>query len=66
VFVEVLSELEHQEQQITRLAFGLDDGNALTSKEIAVKFNIKREKVREIKERALGRLKKHKRLMKLS
>lgn len=66
VLDEVLSELNHQEQQIIRLAFGLDDGSAHTSKEIAVMLNMKREWVREIKERALRRLKKHKRLMKLS
>ncbi|OGY33519.1 MAG: hypothetical protein A3I08_04425 [Candidatus Andersenbacteria bacterium RIFCSPLOWO2_02_FULL_46_11] len=65
VFDEVLSELEHKEQQIIRLAFGLDDGSAHTDKEIATKLNIKKEKVRQIKERALRRLKNHKRLMKL-
>lgn len=66
VFDEVLSELEHQEQQIIRLAFGLDDGSVHTDKEIAATLNIKKDRIRQIKERALRRLKHHKRLMKLS
>jgi RNA polymerase primary sigma factor len=65
VFDEVLSELEHKEQKIIRLAFGLADGIAHSDKEVAEKLNIKKERVRQIRERALRRLRHHERLIKL-
>ncbi|MDP1760172.1 MAG: sigma-70 family RNA polymerase sigma factor [Candidatus Woesebacteria bacterium] len=65
VFDEVLSELEHKEQRIIKLAFGLIDGIAHSDKEIAEKLNIKKERVRQIREKTLRRLRHHRRLIKL-
>ncbi len=39
-----------------RLYFGLDDQQALTLEEIGEKFNLTRERVRQIKEKAIRRL----------
>lgn len=65
IFDEVLSELEMKEQQIIRLAFGLSDGVAHSDKEIAEKLGTKKERVRQIREKTLRRLKNHQRLIKL-
>jgi len=40
-----------------KLYYGLDNENALTLEEIAEKFKLTRERVRQIKERAIRRLK---------
>jgi RNA polymerase primary sigma factor len=57
--------LECREQQIIRLAFGLHDGIAHSDKEIAEKLDTKKERVRQIREKALRWLKNHQRLIKL-
>ena len=65
IFAEILSELEIEEKRILMLTFGLLDGIAYSDKEIAEKLKIKKERVRQVKERALRRLRNHKRLIKL-
>jgi RNA polymerase primary sigma factor len=53
----VLSLLTHRESDIIRLYFGLDGKQAFNLEEIAGKFNLTRERVRQIKEKAIKRLK---------
>ena len=53
---EVLDSLEEREQRIIRLYFGLDGMEALTLEQIGAMIGVTRERVRQIKERALGRL----------
>jgi RNA polymerase primary sigma factor len=52
----VLGGLEDREQRIIRLYFGLDGKEALTLEEIGSLIGVTRERVRQIKERALSRL----------
>ena len=52
----VLESLEEREQRIIRLYFGLDGKEALTLEEIGSLIGVTRERVRQIKERALSRL----------
>ena len=53
---EVLDSLETREQKIIRLYFGLDGMEALTLEQIGEMIGVTRERVRQIKERALSRL----------
>ena len=52
----VLSVLPEREAEVIRLYFGLDDENPMTLEEIGDKFNLTRERVRQIKEKAIRRL----------
>ncbi len=52
---QVLTSLSPREADVISLYFGLD-GNALTLEEIGEKFNLTRERVRQIKEKAIRRL----------
>jgi len=52
----VLGSLDPKEQQILRLRFGLDDGQAATLKEIGERFGISRERVRQIETKAIQKL----------
>ncbi len=52
---QVLTTLSHREAEVIKLFFGLD-GNTLTLEEIGEKFNLTRERVRQIKEKAIRRL----------
>ena len=52
----VLESLDVREAEILRLYFGFDDKEPLTLEEIGVRFKLTRERVRQIKEKALGRL----------
>jgi len=51
-----LSTLSQREAEVIRLYFGLGIENPLTLEEIGEKFNLTRERVRQIKEKALRRL----------
>ncbi len=51
-----LSTLTEREAQVIRLSFGLNQEHAHTLEEIGEKFNLTRERVRQIKEKALVRL----------
>ncbi|MFZ9869821.1 MAG: sigma-70 family RNA polymerase sigma factor [Candidatus Kapaibacteriota bacterium] len=53
---QVLNSLSEREAEVIRLYFGLDDYQALTLEEIGEKFNLTRERVRQIKEKAIRRL----------
>lgn len=53
---KVLKELKEREARILRLYFGLEDQEAMTLEEIGGLMGITRERVRQIKEKALARL----------
>jgi RNA polymerase primary sigma factor len=53
---EVLSSLKEREARILRLYFGLDGQEPMTLEEIGSMLGITRERVRQIKEKALARL----------
>jgi RNA polymerase primary sigma factor len=53
---EVLTTLKEREAKILRLYFGLDEPEPLTLEEIGTRLGITRERVRQIKEKALSRL----------
>ena len=54
----MLSALDVREKEIITLYFGLDGHDTHTLEEIGEKLNVTRERVRQIKERCLERLKK--------
>ncbi len=51
-----LSTLTEREAEVIRLYFGLNSEHSLTLEEIGEKFNLTRERVRQIKEKAIRRL----------
>ena len=53
---DALSTLSEREAKVLRLYFGLGDTEPLTLEQIGERFGITRERVRQIKERALSRL----------
>jgi RNA polymerase primary sigma factor len=52
-----LSTLTQREADVVTLYFGLNGEHAMTLEEIGEKFNLTRERVRQIKEKAIRRLK---------
>jgi RNA polymerase primary sigma factor len=52
----VLAMLPEREAEVIRLYFGLDGEYPMTLEEIGEKFNLTRERVRQIKEKAIRRL----------
>ena len=59
---KVLSTLKPREAEIIRLYFGLDGDRPLTLEEIGEHFKLTRERVRQIKEKALRRLRHRSRI----
>ena len=59
---KVLSTLKEREAEIIKLYFGLDGDRPLTLEEIGEHFQLTRERVRQIKEKALRRLRHRSRL----
>jgi RNA polymerase primary sigma factor len=53
---ELLSGLSSIEATTLRLRFGLDGGDELTLQEIGAKYNLSRERIRQIQHEALGKL----------
>jgi RNA polymerase primary sigma factor len=54
----VLGTLDHREQKVLRLHFGFDGEDPMTLEEIGGHLNLTRERVRQIKEKALGKLRR--------
>ena len=52
-----ISTLTQREADVIRLYFGLNGGHPMTLEEIGEKFDLTRERVRQIKEKAIRRLK---------
>ncbi len=63
--VEVLDTLTDRERKVLRLRFGLDDGRARTLEEVGKKFNVTRERIRQIEAKALRKLRHPSRSRKL-
>lgn len=53
---EVLETLTPRERDVLRLRFGLEDGKARTLEEVGQKFNVTRERIRQIEAKALRKL----------
>jgi RNA polymerase primary sigma factor len=51
-----LSTLSEREAEVLRLYYGIESDHAMTLEEIGEKFNLTRERVRQIKEKAIRRL----------
>ncbi len=56
---EILVDLLPREQEILRLRFGLEDGITHTLEEVGKRFNVTRERIRQIEAKALGKIKAH-------
>jgi len=54
---DLLSTLKKREAEVLRLYYGIDCERSHTLEEIAAKYNLTRERIRQIKERAIKRLK---------
>lgn len=54
-----LNKLPAREAEIVSLYFGLGSEPAMTLEEIGQRFGLTRERIRQLKERALGRLRRH-------
>lgn len=55
----LLTTLSPIESRIIRWRFGLDDEDELTLKEIGDKYNLSRERIRQLQEQALGKIRRH-------
>jgi RNA polymerase primary sigma factor len=53
---KVLGELSPREQEIVRLRFGLDGGQAKTLEEVGKEFGVTRERIRQIEAKTLAKL----------
>ncbi|HCX72995.1 MAG TPA: RNA polymerase sigma factor RpoD, partial [Candidatus Cloacimonas sp.] len=54
---DVLKTLTDREQRVIRLRFGIDDGYHRTLEEVGNIFNVTRERIRQIEDKALTKLK---------
>lgn len=55
---QLLDTLTPMEARILRWRFGLDDEDELTLKEIGDKYNLSRERIRQLQEQALGKIRR--------
>ncbi|MBK5223544.1 MAG: RNA polymerase sigma factor RpoD [Acidimicrobiia bacterium] len=60
-----LEELNEREQQVMRLRFGLEDGQARTLEEVGREFGVTRERIRQIESKTLAKLRHPHRSQKL-
>ena len=62
---QVLMSLQPREQEVLELRFGLIDGTCHTLEEVGKKFNVTRERIRQIEAKALRKLRHPSRAKKL-
>ena len=62
---EILSTLSEREEKIIRLRFGIGEKAEYTLEEIGKRFNVSRERIRQIEKKALNRLRHSSRREKL-
>ena len=62
---EALGELSEREQEIVRMRFGLDDGQAKTLEDVGREFGVTRERIRQIEAKTLAKLRHPMRSQKL-
>lgn len=62
---DILSILDKREAEVIRLSFGIGSNQKATLEEIGEKFNLTRERIRQVKEKALRKLRNSKRSKKL-
>ncbi|MBQ3347411.1 MAG: RNA polymerase sigma factor RpoD [Synergistaceae bacterium] len=53
---EMLSALSEREREVLHFRFGLEDGHSYTLEEVGKKFNVTRERIRQIEAKALRKL----------
>ena len=63
--LEIINSLTPREQSVIRLRYGLDDGRPRTLEEVGKKFNVTRERIRQIEAKALRKLRHPNRSKKL-
>ena len=63
--MEVLDTLTEREQIVMKLRFGLEDGLARTLEEVGRRFEVTRERIRQIEAKALRKLRHPSRSKKL-
>jgi RNA polymerase primary sigma factor len=63
--LDALGELNEREQQVVRLRFGLEDGQARTLEEVGREFGVTRERIRQIESKTLSKLRHPSRSQKL-
>lgn len=61
----ILTTLDPREAEVLRLSFGIGLNHKATLEEIGLKFNLTRERIRQIKEKALRKLRSSKRSVRL-
>jgi RNA polymerase primary sigma factor len=61
----VLSNLDEREAEVIRLSFGIGNNRKATLEEIGERFDLTRERIRQIKEKALRKLRSEKRCKRL-
>lgn len=54
---KALNSLTHREAEILRMRFGLNEGNTYTLEELGQRFNLTRERIRQIEAKALRKIK---------
>ena len=62
---EVLGTLTEREEKVLRLRFGLEDGRPRTLEEVGQRFEVTRERIRQIEAKALRKLRHPSRSKKL-
>ncbi len=62
---DIMSELEEKEALVLKLRFGLDDDQPLTLQEIGDRLHLTRERIRQIEQKAMGKLRRSSRLQQL-
>lgn len=53
IMIELINTLNDDEQKIIKFAYGFEDGNIYSLEEIAIKINLSKDSIQEIKDNAL-------------